>query len=123
MSDKDLIKKKWLERYPRGFPKPDKTVMPVPGAIALSRAGRDRYRSFIITEVLPPERCEKELRVTVVDGKLRRVNDPKKKNLAHLILVGMSSEAAILIADGRLTDDEAVRILEGFRMTNSSINE
>ena len=115
MSDKDLIKQKWLEQYPRAFPKADKSVMPVPGAIAVSRAGRDRHRCFIITEVLPPERCERTLRVMVTDGKLRPTASPKKKNLAHLILVGMSSTAAELIAVGKLTDGKAEEILSEYR--------
>lgn len=111
MSDKGLIKEQWLRRYPRPFPKADKTVCPVPGAIAVSRAGRDRYRAFIITEVLPAKLGEKNLRVTVTDGELRKSDSPKKKNLAHLILVGMSERAAALIADGSLTDEAAAEIL------------
>ncbi len=115
MSDKDLVKKQWLLRYPREFPKADRAVGPVPGAIAVSRAGRDRYRRFIITEVLPPEMYEKNLRVLVVDGSLRPTAAPKKKNLAHLILIGMSERAAVLIADGMLTDAAADEILAEYR--------
>ena len=111
MSDKDLVKKQWLERYPREFPKADKTVSPIPGAIVVSRAGRDRYRRFIITEVLPPELNEKNLRVLVCDGDLRCAGAPKKKNLSHLLIVGMSEKAAMLIADGALTDKAAQEIL------------
>ncbi|MBQ7828194.1 MAG: hypothetical protein IJ386_08015 [Clostridia bacterium] len=115
MSDKGLIKEQWLERYPRSFPKADKTVSPIPGAIAVSRAGRDRYRAFIITEVLPAELGEKNLRVRVTDGELRRVSSPKKKNLSHLILVGMSDTAAKMIACGTLTDEAAAEIIREAR--------
>ncbi len=115
MSDKDIVKSRWLERYPREFPKADKSVAPIPGAVVVSRSGRDRYRRFIITEVLPPEINEKSLRVLVCDGSLRPVGDPKKKNLSHLILVGMSDDAAKLIADGSLTDKAADEILEKYR--------
>lgn len=117
MSDKDL-KKQWLERYPVKFPKADKAVAPVPGAIAVSRAGRDRYRRFIITEVLPPEMNEKHLRVLVTDGCLRSTASPKKKNLSHLILIGMSDRAAALIADGALTDKDASEILSEYGFAN-----
>lgn len=118
MSDKDLIKQKWLERYPREFPKADKSVMPVPGAIAVSRAGRDRYRRFIIAEVLPPEQGERTPRVTVIDGCLRSTGAPKKKNLAHLILIGMSDAAAEMLAQGTLTDKAAAEILREYENTN-----
>jgi len=118
MSDKDLVKKQWLEKYPRQFPKADRTVSPIPGAIAVSRAGRDRYRRFIITEVLAPEMNEKDLRVLAVDGNLRKTASPKKKNLAHLILIGMSDRAAALIADGALTDKAADEILSEYGCTN-----
>lgn len=120
MSDKSLIKQQWLEKYPRAFPKADKTVAPVPGAIVVSRAGRDRYRCFIITKVLPPEMYEKSLRVMVTDGDLRPTASQKKKNLSHLILVGMSDRAATLIADGALTDAAAREIVEEFRRVQIS---
>jgi len=115
MSDKDLVKKQWLERYPREFPKAKKDVMPIPGAIVVSRAGRDRYRRFIITKVLAPEPNEKDLRVLVCDGCLRGIAKPKKKNLSHLILIGMSDKAATLIAEDALTDNDASEILKEFR--------
>lgn len=120
MSDKGLIKQKWLERYPRAFPKADKTVSPIPGAIAVSRAGRDRYRTFIITEVLPAKLGEKDFRVTVCNGDLRAVGSPKKKNLSHLILVGMSERAAEMLADGSLTDEAAREIIAEFRQRQIS---
>ena len=122
MSDKSLIKQQWLERYPRSFPEADKTVAPVPGAVAISRAGRDRYRTFVITEVLPPEICEKNLRVAVVDGNLRTVDSPKKKNLSHLILVGMSNKAAEMLSDGTLTDEAVRQIVSGYRCSEISQN-
>lgn len=120
MSDKSLIKKQWTLKYPRAFPKACKTVSPVPGAIAVSRAGRDRYRTFIITEVLPVEEFEKNLRVLVTDGDLRPLASQKKKNLSHLILVGMSDRAAELIAAGMLTDQAAREIIEEFRSAQIS---
>ena len=121
MSDKGLIKSKWLERYPRSFPQADKSALPVPGAVVVSRAGRDRYRTFIITEVLRPQKCEKSLRVLGSDGKLRKVSSPKKKNLSHLILVGMSEKASELISAGALTDSSAAELLEEFRENKANI--
>lgn len=115
MLDKGLIKKSWCERYPRTFPKSDSSVTPVAGAVVVSKAGRDRFRVFIIVDVLPPKPNEKAPRALVIDGKLRTAAAPKKKNLSHLILVGMSSDAAELIAAGGLTDEAARKILEEYR--------
>jgi len=124
MSDKSSVKELWLQRYPRKFPKADRSVAPVPGAIAVSRAGRDRYRAFIITDVLPAEIGEKTLRVMVADGKLRSTASPKKKNLSHLVLVKHSPRAAEMLATGSFTDSAAEMILkEEWYGTNISINQ
>ena len=48
-----------------------------PGDLAISTAGRDKGRIFLITEI------DKEF-VFIVDGKLRKVGNPKKKNKKHL---------------------------------------
>lgn len=50
------------------------------GRFALSKAGRDIGRCFIILEVID------EQFVTVADGKLRKLARPKKKKLMHLRL-------------------------------------
>lgn len=112
MSHKDIVKKLWAEKYPREFPGADPAVMPLPGAVAVSRAGRDKYRAFIILEVLPPRTGERSLRVTVADGKLRSVAAPKLKSLSHLIPVAFSSEACALIRDNSLTDKKCEEILK-----------
>jgi len=48
------------------------------GMIAESLAGRDKGRFFVILEVLDDKY------VLVADGRLRRVDKPKKKQLKHL---------------------------------------
>ncbi len=47
------------------------------GDLAISTAGRDKGSIFLITEV-------EEKFVLIVDGKLRKVLKPKKKNKKHL---------------------------------------
>ncbi len=51
------------------------------GRFALSIAGRDKNRVFIITEELD------EGYVYIADGKLRSVDKPKRKKLKHMMLL------------------------------------
>lgn len=56
------------------------------GEYVVSKAGRDKDRVFIITGILD------DLYVTVADGDLRRVENPKKKKLKHLNPINKISE-------------------------------
>ncbi len=51
-----------------------------PGRLCLSKSGRDKGRYFIIKEV-SQDGC-----VYVVDGMLRKMQNPKKKKLRHVEL-------------------------------------
>lgn len=50
------------------------------GQVVKSRAGRDSGRAFLVYEIID------EQFVLVVDGDLRKLNNPKKKNVKHLII-------------------------------------
>lgn len=50
------------------------------GQVVKSRAGRDSGRAFLIYEIID------EQFVLVVDGDLRKLSNPKKKNVKHLIV-------------------------------------
>lgn len=50
------------------------------GRVCLSRAGRDRGRYFVITEVVDSNY------VLIADGVVRKLNKPKKKKIKHLSL-------------------------------------
>ncbi|MDO4539913.1 MAG: KOW domain-containing RNA-binding protein [Syntrophomonadaceae bacterium] len=63
------------------------------GRIVYSRKGRDRGKAMIVLEMV------NEQYVLVADGELRRVENPKLKNLKHL-----------KISD--LTDEETVQVLK-----------
>lgn len=52
------------------------------GRIAVSTAGRDTGRAFIILNVIDAHY------VYIVDGDLRKMDHPKKKKLKHLKLTG-----------------------------------
>lgn len=49
------------------------------GQLVRSRAGRDKGKLFLILDVLDDEY------VLVVDGKVRKIDRPKKKKLKHLV--------------------------------------
>jgi len=49
------------------------------GRIVISKAGRDKGKSFIIIEIISSDY------VLVSDGKLRTFETPKKKKIKHLI--------------------------------------
>ncbi|MFZ5634506.1 MAG: RNA-binding protein [Bacillota bacterium] len=49
-----------------------------PGRLVVSTAGRDRGKHYLVLEKAPDNR------VYVVDGEIRRVANPKRKNEKHL---------------------------------------
>lgn len=51
------------------------------GQLALSLAGRDKNRIFMIVDILD------ENYVVIADGQLRKIDNPKKKKLKHLKLL------------------------------------
>lgn len=50
------------------------------GQIVKSKAGRDKGRIFIITEIVD------DIYVRICDGELRKVSKPKLKKIKHLIV-------------------------------------
>lgn len=71
------------------------------GQLALSLAGRDKKRVFMIVEQLD------ENFVLIADGQLRKTNNPKRKKLKHLKLLGRT----VSIPD---TDKELKNIIDSF---------
>lgn len=50
------------------------------GQVVKSKAGRDKGRVFLIFDIIDNEY------VFIIDGDLRRLDNPKKKKIKHLIL-------------------------------------
>ncbi len=73
-----------------------KEQTPKIGAIVLSKAGRDKNRAFVITEVLDSEY------VMIADGRLRTIDRPKKKKCKHLL---WESEAQMAFPEHLLDAD------------------
>jgi len=79
---------------------------PVAGRLAESRAGRDKGRAFVILSQ------EKDGRVLVADGDLRKIGKPKCKKLMHLKLRPVVFQSiARLYAGGKLKDSDIRKAL------------
>lgn len=75
-----------------------------PGHIVVSKVGRDKGKKFIILSVSKDDGY-----VYVADGNLRRVDNPKRKKLRHLVLTGCKVEKL------------ALKLKEGKALQNSEI--
>ncbi len=86
------------------------------GSIAKSTAGRDRGRIFIIVGVLD------DSHVLVADGRLRKIEKPKKKKLKHLGTDGKPDrEAVMLIKENRLTNKTAAKITASYHNSPTNV--
>jgi ribosomal protein L14E/L6E/L27E len=56
------------------------------GRIVYSKAGRDKGRFFIIVGIVDEEY------VLIADGDLRKISEPKKKKLKHLVVQNKRAE-------------------------------
>lgn len=69
-----------------------------------SRAGRDRGADLLVVAVLD------DRHVLVADGRLRRVENPKRKNVRHLEVLGAArGELATRFAAGEAIGDGEIR--------------
>lgn len=50
------------------------------GQVVKSRAGRDKGRIFLVLDIID------EQNVSIIDGDLRKLDNPKRKKLKHLIV-------------------------------------
>lgn len=74
------------------------------GRMVISKAGRDRGRPFVIVKVV------NERFVLVADGDLRKVSNPKIKNIKHLMLTNrVVPEVVQSLEKGEVLDDNRLR--------------
>jgi len=80
------------------------------GQIIKSKAGRDKGRVFLIREVLD------EQFVLVCDGDLRKLNNPKKKKVKHLVIYNtvLTEFAEKLQSKENLNDAYVRKLLEPY---------
>ena len=79
------------------------------GCVATSLAGRDKGRRFVVVGVHDEEH------VLIADGKMRKIEKPKKKKLKHL-KVEMINEPSIAdeLDEVTLTNRTAAKILASY---------
>ncbi|MGI6152064.1 MAG: RNA-binding protein [Christensenellales bacterium] len=71
------------------------------GRVAVSKAGRDKGRAFIVLERADGDH------VLIADGKLRKIEKPKRKKLKHLHLKPLLFEGIVrLYAEGQLKNSD-----------------
>ena len=80
------------------------------GQIVKSKAGRDKNRVFIITQILD------EQYVLVCDGDLRKLSSPKKKKVKHLVIYNtvLTEFSEKLQSNENLNDAYVRRLLEPY---------
>ena len=72
------------------------------GKVVHSKAGRDMHRSFIVIGILNSEY------VYISDGKLRKIEKPKKKKVKHLNFTGIVAEEIkdIILSEKEVTNSK-----------------
>ncbi len=79
------------------------------GCVATSLAGRDKGRKFVIVGVLDEEH------VYIADGKMRKIEKPKKKKLKHLKVESVTEQnIADELGKCNLTNRTAAKILASY---------
>lgn len=87
------------------------------GSIAVSTAGRDRHRCFMITGI-----CDEQSgMVYICDGKLRRLESPKRKKLRHIKIIELgNSKLREMLESGTLTNRTLFGYLSEYEQNNTS---
>jgi ribosomal protein L14E/L6E/L27E len=82
------------------------------GQVVRSLAGRDKGQYLVVIEVVDDQF------ITVANGKLRKVNNPKKKKVKHLAKTNhIATEIRDKILDGKKVSNAEIRkILESYHM-------
>ncbi len=82
-----------------------------PGEIVYSKAGRDSGNYYIVSKVFSPKY------VLIVDGKYKKINNPKKKNIKHIESTGIvHEEFSIWFTEGkRLRNEDIQYVLKNYR--------
>ncbi len=74
------------------------------GMLVFSKAGRDFARPYLIVQVLD------ESTVLVADGHVRRIENPKRKNVKHLSLTGLTeNDIRVKLQGGTFPSDTELR--------------
>jgi len=79
------------------------------GSIVRSKCGRDRKRVFLVVKI---DEADPLAPVHIADGKLRKIDSPKRKNPIHLIPVcEITEDEKSALKDG-ISDEKIAQIVE-----------
>ena len=92
-------------------------IFPEPGMLVFSTAGRDFGSPYLIISIVD------ERFVFVADGEIRKLGRPKRKNIRHLSLTGLTEEnISVKLKEGFFSSDaELRRAIDG--LVSSQKNE
>lgn len=82
----------------------------VKGTVVKAIAGRDDNKFFVVTEI-----CEDKQYVLISDGKTRKLDAPKRKNIKHLRVTGTVIEL------NEITDKKLKMTLRKFSADESEV--
>lgn len=68
------------------------------GDVAVSRAGHDAGRAYLIVKIIGEDFC------LVSDGRLRKLDNPKVKRFKHLCRVDERQDLKAALEQGNITD-------------------
>lgn len=88
------------------------------GLLATSKAGHDKNQVYIIIK-------ETEKYVYIVDGILRKIENPKKKNKKHIQIIKTDKKEEIKnkIADESISDDFVKYIIKEYCISKNTIEK
>lgn len=86
------------------------------GQVVLSKAGRDAGKIFIVTEIIDANY------VYISDGNLRRVENPKRKKIKHLVITKdiIDAIAQKMASDIRITNADIRKAISKIRNSSES---
>lgn len=78
------------------------------GQLVLSRAGRDKGRIMIIVDI------NEDGYIYIADGNLRKVDNPKKKNIKHIKILNKNAKdiKQRLMKKRKITNEEVKKALQ-----------
>ena len=79
------------------------------GSLVRSKCGRDRKRVFLVVKI----DCENPTSpVFIADGRLRKIDSPKRKNPIHLLPIGEITDAEKSALKQGISDEKIAQIVE-----------
>ncbi|NLY45217.1 MAG: hypothetical protein GX053_04410 [Tissierella sp.] len=80
------------------------------GQVVMSKAGRDKGRIFLVHDIIDAQY------VSIIDGDLRKLDNPKKKKIKHLIVYNTILSLKDKFEDNININDAYIRkLLEAFK--------